>query len=219
MAANSTKGFWDEEQDVILKTSETKTESETEKEESVDFTVEEKSDILKNEYNNILSEKKNIKKKPKEQKEYNIDFIKEVNKIQPEQAILKRKNKKDFIIIVSVIVILIAGIFFGTFCLYNSGNRKIYSYIDSGSYAVAYKEINQLYDIGDNVDSLVIAFMSSCVEHKEYRRAVSVIYFLSDDGVSQNIEYLKDVATQMQNEGNQKQADEIIFVINNNEVE
>ena len=118
------------------------------------------------------------------------------------------------IIIISVVAALIIGILAGTVFPHNSGNRKIYSYIDSGSYAVAFKEIRELHESGENVDSLVMEFVNSCMEQKEYRRVVFAVPLLSDEGLSQNSDYLNEAARQMTDEGNTKQADELQSLIN-----
>lgn len=196
MGSNSTKSFWEEE---------------SEKKERVEVIDEKRREpIRKNNINESIKHRDNHAISPdsiqeKSQLEEKKPKIKERvtnnSSVQPEEVILKKKNKKDLIIIVSVVIALIAGIVFGTVYIYNSGNRQIYSYIDSGSYAVAYKEINSLYNDGKNVDSLVIEYMKACVKDREYRRAVFAVDMLSNEGYSKNKEFLEQLAQELNSNG------------------
>lgn len=215
MDLKSSKGFWDDVPSNAEKTESQNTENKTSE-----------SEIQPNNYElpiqNQSEGKKTLKlckpiKKPENdsiKKPSETEEIKNDTGFQPEQEVLKKKNKKDMIIIISVVAALIIGILAGTVFLYNSGNRKIYSYIDSGSYAVAFKEIRELHESGENVDSLVMEFVKSCMEQKEYRRIVFAVPLLSDEGLSQNSDYLNEAARQMTDEGNTKQADELQSLIN-----
>lgn len=215
MDLKSSKGFWDDEPSTVEKT-------ESENSENKKSESENKPNNYELPTQNQTDEKKQLKscksikksendsiKKPSANEEKKTDA-----EFQPEQELLKKKNKKDMIIIISVVAALIIGILAGTVFLYNSGNRKIYSYIDSGSYAVAFKEIRELHESGENVDSLVMEFVKSCMEQKEYRRAVFAVPLLSDEGLSQNSDYLNEAVRQMTDDGDTKQAEELNSLIN-----
>lgn len=129
--------------------------------------------------------------------------------LEPEEIALKKKNIKDYWLIIVVIVGLIAAVVIGTLALYRSGNSEIYSLIDSGEYAIAYKEISVLYDKDDNVDALVKAYISKCMADSEYKRVAQAIPLLSEETYT-DTEYYKDILTQMISAGKGKQAESII---------
>lgn len=129
--------------------------------------------------------------------------------LEPEEVALKKKNIKDYWLIIVVIVGLIAAVAIGTMALYKSGNSEIYSLIDSGEYAVAYKEISDLYDKGDNVDALVKEYINKCMADSEYKRVAQAIPLLSEDTYT-DTEYYKDILTQLISAGKDKQAESII---------
>ena len=122
---------------------------------------------------------------------------KEKNKnLAPEEVNLKKKNIKDFWVIGVVVVVLIALIAGGTLFLYNSGNREIYSLIESGSYAVAFSEIRELYDKDKNVDDLLKAYIDACLSDDQYKRVVQAFELFSDDAFS-DTEYFIGVIDSM----------------------
>lgn len=129
--------------------------------------------------------------------------------LEPEEVALKKKNIKDYWIILVVIIALVVAVAIGTILLYNSGNSEIYSLIDSGSYAVAYKEISALYDKGDNVDALVKEYIDKCMADNEYKRVAQAIPLLSEE-TYQDTEYYREILTQMISAGKDKQVESII---------
>lgn len=106
---------------------------------------------------------------------------KDKKELPPEYTALKKKNIKDYWLIGVVVIVLIGGIVAGTLLVYNSGNRQIYSLIESGSYAVAYKEISSLSAEGENVDGIVLAYIDACKADREYNRINQILPMLTDD--------------------------------------
>ncbi len=147
-------------------------------------------------------------KSEKEEKKNETQNRKEV-KLEPEEVALKKKNIKDYWLIIVVIIGVIAAVAMGTLMLYKLGNSEIYSLIDSGSYAAAYKEISALHDKGDNVDALVKEYINKCMADSEYKRVVHAIPLLSESTYA-DAEYYKDILTQMISTGKYKQAESII---------
>lgn len=201
--SNLSKGFWDDElvEKPLAPISDKLSEPvEAESFEPQVIDVEQKKENYKE-----------VKNKEKEKSKATKGY-------QPEQDVLKKKNKKDFIVIISVVIVLIVGIVLGTAFLYDSGNRKIYSYIDSGSYAVAYKEINMLYENGENVDSLVIKYLEACMGDREYKRAVYSLDMLSDEGFKKNAENLKKMVEQIYSSGKINLAEQMSSILESHNV-
>ena len=200
--SNSSKCFWDDElvekplKPIHEKISEPLEIKSKKSDESQGIYIEQKGD----------NHQKNKKK------------IKSTEAYQPEQEVLKKNNKKDFILIFFVVIVLIVGIVLGTVFIYDSGNRKIYSYIDSGSYAVAYKEIYLLHENGENVDSLVKKYIEACMDDREYKRAVYSLELLSDEGFAQNSEKLSRMVEQIHSSGKTNLAEEASLILENHNV-
>ncbi len=135
--------------------------------------------------------------KPPEDEEKPHPPIKEP---EPEEIELKKKNARDFIILGLVVSFLIAGIIFGTLFLYNSGNRKIYSLIDTGSYAVAFKEIAEIYDRGENVDIIAEKYIEACIKDGEYKRVAQAMNVFSDEHRA-NTDYYTGIIEEVINSG------------------
>ncbi len=123
----------------------------------------------------------------------------------PEDQELKKKNRKDLWIIGIVVAVLVAAIALGTAILSTAGNKKIYSLIESGSYAVAFKEISGLYDEGKNVDSLLSTYIEACCNDGEYKRVVQAAELFSPE-VYKDVEYFRTILNEMLNSGKDKQA-------------
>lgn len=145
--------------------------------------------------------------------------VKTPEKAIPEQVDLRKKNKRDIIIIASVVTLLIAAIASLAFYLYNGGNRQIYTYIDSGYYAVAFNEMNTLHENGENVDSLVIHYIKACMDAKEYKRAVNSLSLLSDKGFSDNAEYLKKMVHMLKGGGKAELSEQLVAMLKNHHIE
>ncbi len=129
--------------------------------------------------------------------------------LAPEEETLKKKNIKDFWIIGVVAIVLIALVAFGTMFLYNSGNREIYSLIESESYAVAFKEISELQGKGQNVDDLVEAYVDACMSDSEYKRVVQALPLFSEDVYNTKPEYFISLCSEIMTSGREKQAEAV----------
>lgn len=137
----------------------------------------------------------------------------EENQIQekptPEEICLKRNNMKDFFIMGIVIVLLIAGVTALFFFLSNSRNQKVYSLIDSGSYALAFKEIKEMKEQGINVDEVLKVYIAKCLEKEEFKRIPQAVRLFSDETL-QDTEYYKNIIIQLRNAGKEKIAENVI---------
>lgn len=153
-----------------------------------------------------------------EEKDAEIIQIKDKSVSVPktEEVELKKKNKRDLILIICIILFLVAAISAGTIFLYNSGNRKIYSLIDSGSYAVAYKEINVLHEKGQNVDGLALKYIEACMEHREYKRVIQILTLLSDAAYSDPT-YFGNIVREMISNGKIRQAEAALIILQEKE--
>ena len=125
--------------------------------------------------------------------------------LEPEELALKKKNVRDFWLIGVVAVALIAAVAAGTIFLYNSGNRAIYSLIDSESYAVAFKEISELHEKGQNVDDLLKRYVGACMSDTEYKRVVQALPLFSDEAYEDS-DYFISLYSDILNSGKEKQA-------------
>lgn len=128
--------------------------------------------------------------------------------LAPEDAALKKKNRKDFWLIGIVAIVLIGAIAFGTVFLYNSGNRKIYSLIDSESYAVAFKEISGLQEKGQNVDDLLKTYIDACMSDSEYKRVVQALPLFSEEAY-EDTEYFVALCRELLGSGRERQAAQV----------
>lgn len=133
------------------------------------------------------------------------DEKKQIEQVVPEDQDLKKKNRRDFWIIGIVIAVLVAAIALGTVILSNAGNKKIYSLIETGSYAVAFKEISQLYEEGKNVDSLIQTYIDACCADEEYKRVVQAAELFSQEAYA-DVEYFRNILNEMLNDGKDRQA-------------
>lgn len=168
-----------------------------------------------------------IKEKRKEEPEIEVkkkkkakDIEKEAKKLEKEkkkskskelaleERELNKKNIKDFWLIGVVSLVLILAVVVGTVFLYNSGNRKIYSLIESESYAVAFKEISELQDSGQNVDELLKAYIEACMSDMEYKRVVQAIPLFSEETYS-DTDYFVNLFSDIMRSGKDKQTESV----------
>ena len=126
-----------------------------------------------------------------------------------EENVLKKKNVRDYILIGLVAVVLIVGVIFGTMALSNLGDQKIESLIESGSYSVAFKEIEQIHDKGKNVDSIVKSYIEHCLNDGEYNRVTQAIPLLSEETYS-NPDYFENIIISMKSDGKDALAEKVI---------
>lgn len=153
---------------------------------------------------------------PQESEEVmDADFVEEVPEekvppktLEPEEVALKKKNIKDFWLIGVVVAVLIAAVAIGTIFLYNSGNREIYSLIESESYAVAFKEISDLQEKGQNVDDLLKAYIDACMNDSEHKRVVQALPLFSETAF-EDTEYFVTLCSNMMSSGREKQAESV----------
>ncbi|MEG2698615.1 MAG: hypothetical protein RR951_06775, partial [Ruthenibacterium sp.] len=80
-------------------------------------------------------------------------------------------------------VMVIAGI---ALAVGTSNTRKIYDYIATGSYGLAYEAIGSKYEKGQNVDSLAKAFIDAAIEKRQYRHILPLITMLSENAVAED---------------------------------
>ena len=95
------------------------------------------------------------------------------------------------------------------FALNNSNNQKIYSLIDNGSYALAFKEIEELKGKDINVDEFLETYIAKCLDDEEYRRVPQAIQLLSGE-TYQDTEYYKNIIVRIKSAGKDKIAESII---------
>lgn len=129
-------------------------------------------------------------------------------KLEPEEIALKKKNIKDFWVIGIVAIVLIAAVAIGTIFLYNSGNREIYSLIESESYAVAFKEISELQEKGQNVDDLLKKYVDACMDDSEYKRVAQALPLFSESAF-EDTKYFVSICSDTMSNGREKQAEAI----------
>ena len=137
---------------------------------------------------------------------------KEPEPIAPEEEEMRKKNRKDFLILGIVVAVLIAIVAAGAFLLSNADNSKIKSLINSGSYSVAYKEMEELYDNGKNIDSLVRYYVDACCNDGEYNRVVQAVNLFSDEAFN-DVEYFRNMLDQMLSSGKTRQADKLVKIL------
>jgi len=133
----------------------------------------------------------------------------EPERVEPEEKQKRKADKKDLILIGTVVLVIAACIAAGMFFLSKAGNNEIYSLIDSKSYAVAFKEINEIHENGKNVDSLLDKYVESCMADYEYRRVIQSLPLYSGAKES-NTEFYKGLVTQMINENKPAQAKSVL---------
>ena len=151
--------------------------------------------------------KKKTKEIEKERKKHEEEE-KKTKELEPEEKELKKKNIKDFWLIGAVSLVLILAVVIGTVFLYNSGNRKIYSLIESESYAVAFKEISELQDSGQNVDELLKAYIDACMSDMEHKRVVQAIPLFSDEAYS-DTDYFVNLFSDIMRSGKDRQTESV----------
>lgn len=168
-------------------------------------------DISKSAVAEQESEKKEKKEKKGKQKAEKLDLkeFDEKKELEPEEKERKKKEKKDLIIIGVIIGVIVAIAVSIVLLFNNSGNRKLYSLIDSGSYAVAYKEINNIHSQGENVDEVLKTYVEACMEDYEYKRVVQAIQIFSDE-VFMDVDYFSNILDEIINANKIKQANELI---------
>ena len=137
------------------------------KEDEVKLIKKEKADIKK--HNRMKKSKERTGKK----KSY-----KEINK-----ALLRR-----VCIVLVISVCVMAGLIVW---LQNMNYQQVYSYIDSGSYALALSEMQEKYNDGRNIDKVVEDYIESCCDNYEYKRVSQAITLLSDKYCQEHIEKIK----------------------------
>lgn len=149
---------------------ETQEEAQKPKEDIVKRTKKEKSEINKHKRT-----KKN-KKRVANKKSY-----KEINR-----SLLRR-----VCIVLTICVCVMTGL---TVWLQKMNYQQIYSYIDSGSYALALSEMQEKYNDGRNIDKVAEDYIESCCDNYEYKRVAQAITLLTDDYCQKHIEKIKEWA-------------------------
>lgn len=158
------------------------------------------------------AEKKEKKEKKTKPEKIDLKEFDEKQELQPEEKEKKQREKKDLIIIGVIIVAIIAIVASVVLVFNNSGNRKLYSLIDSGSYAVAYKEIDDIHSQGENVDELLKTYIEACMNDYEYKRVVQAIQIFSDEAFM-DINYFSNILEEIINANKIKQANELIEIL------
>jgi len=168
-------------------------------------------DISKSAVAEQENEKKEKKAKKAKQKAEKLDLeqFDEKKELEPEEKERKKKEKKDLIIIGVIIAVIVALVVAIVLLFNNSGNRKLYSLIDSGSYAVAYKEIDDIHSQGENVDELLKTYIEACMNDYEYKRVVQAIQIFSDEAFM-DVDYFSNILEEIINANKIKQANELI---------
>lgn len=126
----------------------------------------------------------------------------------------KRKDRHDFLILGLGLIALIGVIAIACLKVSDGSNQRVYSMIDSGSYATAYQEIKDRYEKGKNVDDSVIYFVESCVENSEYKRAVAALGLLSDQAGSREDFFLGLAKSLISHEKENRLEDVFSFMYN-----
>lgn len=134
---------------------------------------------------------------------------KPAKELAPEDISLRRKNIRDYIIIGLLLSILIVGSVLLIMTFGTSDSKKVYSLIESGSYALAFKEIEEMKTSGDEVDEVLSVYIQTCLDEGEYRRVIQAIPLLSEATYS-NAEYYKDIILTLKNSGKDQMAKNVI---------
>lgn len=168
--------------------------------------------LLTDDSDSVLNEALSEPEKPlqKEEKQETV-------KLEPEEINLKKKNIKDYVLIGIVVALLIAGVVALVFTLSNSKNQKVYSLIDSGSYALAFKEIESLKSQNVEVDEFLKTYIEKCLDEEEYRRVPQAVQLFSEESY-QDTDYYKSIIIRIKDAGKEKIAESVIqFLTGKNE--
>ncbi len=104
----------------------------------------------------------------------------------------RKETKKNYIMLVSIIVCLIVGLSAAFMFLGNYTNKEIYSLISSESYALAFEKIEALRDKGQQVDDLLKDYIDACMDAEEFRRVTQAMEVFSDEAF-EDVEYFVDI--------------------------
>ncbi len=161
----------------------------------------------------VITEEDSLPNEPEPLQDKNSKEKKPDKLITPEDQELKKKNRKDLWLIGVVVAVLVVAIAAGTTILSTAGNKKIYSLIESGAYAVAFKEISEIYDEGKNVDSLLSTYIEACCDDGEFKRVVQAAKLFSPEAYK-DVEYFRTILNEMLDRGKDKQAYTLAEILN-----
>lgn len=123
-------------------------------------------------------------------------------------------NKKDLIIVGAAGAAVIIAFVFIIVNFSDVAYRKTSALINEGNYATAYRNIEDFYSRGKNVDKLVYQFSESCMRDRKYANAVEPIQYLSEDAVK-NPEFFEQLVTDLIQHGRAELADKVITFMQN----
>lgn len=128
------------------------------------------------------AEKKEIRQKEKRYRKNIEEFSGQYReKHRKEFQIEQGQNRRDMIVIASTVTVIICLLAVFIVFFSDSGSQKIEALISEGNYAFAFSQIEERYEQGKNVDSLVYSFSESCIRDRKYSNAVEPIRFLSEN--------------------------------------
>lgn len=123
-------------------------------------------------------------------------------------------NKKDLIIVGAAGAAVIIAFIFIIVNFSDVAYRKTSALINEGNYATAYRNIEDFYSRGKNVDKLVYQFSERCMRDRKYANAVEPIQYLSEDAVK-NPEFFEQLVTDLIQHGRAELADKVITFMQN----
>ena len=123
-------------------------------------------------------------------------------------------NKKDLIIVGAAGAAVIIAFVFIIVNFSDVAYRKTSTLINEGNYATAYRNIEDFYSRGKNVDKLVYQFSERCMRDRKYANAVEPIQYLSEDAVK-NPEFFEQLVTDLIQHGRAELADKVITFMQN----
>ncbi len=123
-------------------------------------------------------------------------------------------NKTDLMIVGGIGAVVIIAIIFIIVNFSDVAYRKTGALINEGNYATAYRNIEDFYNRGKNVDKLVYQFSEKCMRDRKYANAVEPIQYLSE-GAVKNPEFFDQLVTELVQHGRIELADKVISFMQN----
>lgn len=114
-------------------------------------------------------------------------------------------------------LLIVAGIAAFVLLFTQTQNQKIYNMIEAEKYGIAYQGIQEQYDKGKNVDSLVYELVDACLNHAEYKRAVAAMNMLSAESDENTAFYTKVIETLVQHEKTNRAGEVLDMMTNHSE--